>query len=353
MRVCICGGGNEGHCIAGVLANRGHTVSLLTRQPELWNPVITVFDTLGQGSLEYKSKISRISNNAADVVPEAEVVLISVPCYAYRDILNEIAGYLNPSQIIGALPGAGGFDYVCSQVFGEDHPFTIFSSQRVPYICRTRVYGESVEALGSCYGSMKYATYPSENSSMVCATMERLFNIPSQAISSFLCVNLMNSNSLLHTTRLYALMHGKVTRWDTPPLFYADWDDHASELLIACDKELRDIFASLPDIDFSCIKPILEHYESVDAQSLTRKIRSIPAFKSIKSPVVLDGDKYMLDYGSRYFTADFPYGIGLIACVGRSRGVHIPLIEQVAKAGLEKCGMTLEQVNAGLFPSLH
>ena len=42
-RICICGGGNLGHVVAGYLAAQGHCeVDLLTRHPERWKGELLV-----------------------------------------------------------------------------------------------------------------------------------------------------------------------------------------------------------------------------------------------------------------------------------------------------------------------
>jgi ketopantoate reductase len=38
MKICICGGGNLGHVVAGfIAAQKKHEVCLLTRHPEQWS----------------------------------------------------------------------------------------------------------------------------------------------------------------------------------------------------------------------------------------------------------------------------------------------------------------------------
>ena len=45
MTITICGGGNLGHVLLGVLsANKKHTINLLTNRPEDWNHQICVED---------------------------------------------------------------------------------------------------------------------------------------------------------------------------------------------------------------------------------------------------------------------------------------------------------------------
>ena len=45
--ICICGGGNLGHVIAGLAAYKGYKVSILTRKPNLWHPSLTIKDING------------------------------------------------------------------------------------------------------------------------------------------------------------------------------------------------------------------------------------------------------------------------------------------------------------------
>ena len=70
--------------------------------------------------------------------------------------------------------------------------------------------------------------------------------------------------------------------------------------------------------------------KSVDASTLTQKIRSIPAFKSIKSPMIEnEGDGYIPDLNSRYFIEDFECGTFYIRDTARLKGVDTPAINRV------------------------
>ena len=43
MKICICGGGNLGHVVAGFVAAQGqYEVCVLTRQPERWSQNIFI-----------------------------------------------------------------------------------------------------------------------------------------------------------------------------------------------------------------------------------------------------------------------------------------------------------------------
>ena len=70
--ICICGGGNLGHVIAGLAAYKGYKVSILTRKPNLWHPSLTIKDINGN---TFIGKLSTITEDASQAIPKADIVL--------------------------------------------------------------------------------------------------------------------------------------------------------------------------------------------------------------------------------------------------------------------------------------
>lgn len=96
------------------------------------------------------------------------------------------------------------------------------------------------------------------------------------------------------------------------------------------------------------IIPVLEYYESTDAESLTTKIRSIPAFKGIPSPMLSTAAGWVPDFSSRYFTEDIPWGTALICNLARQNGIPTPtldsfvawntaMLQQYGTTGIQHC----------------
>ena len=57
MKICICGGGNLGHVVAGFLAAQPtHQVSLLTQHPERWTHHLLI-DTPNGEVLSYATSV--------------------------------------------------------------------------------------------------------------------------------------------------------------------------------------------------------------------------------------------------------------------------------------------------------
>ena len=63
--------------------------------------------------------------------------------------------------------------------------------------------------------------------------------------------------------------------------------------------------------------------------SITKKIRSIEAFKGLKTPAIETADGMIPDFSSRYFTADFSYGLTIIAQIADLIDLDIPYIKRV------------------------
>ena len=78
--------------------------------------------------------------------------------------------------------------------------------------------------------------------------------------------------------------------------------------LIACDTEVQQLCKTLP-FNLSYVKSLCVHYESPTAEAMTKKISGITGFKGLTSPTIKVEGGYIPDFNSRYFTADFSYGL--------------------------------------------
>ena len=103
----------------------------------------------------------------------------------------------------------------------------------------------------------------------------------------------------------------------------------ASELYLAADKEMKKVFeacnAKAARFDY---ESALDHYEVSNSVELTKKIRSIEAFKSIVAPYKKCEDGlWRPDFTSRYFTEDVPLGTSIIQAYARKEGIPVPIID--------------------------
>lgn len=329
MNICICGGGNLGHVVAGfIAAQKQHEVSILTRHPQQWNHQLlieTPDDMLLTGT------VSLITSDACQAVDKADVVLLCLPGFSMSDVLTQIKPFLRPSTAVGSVVSSTGFYFEAKKLLPPDNP--LFGFQRVPFIARTIIYGHRAKLMGF-KKTISVAIERHATPLVFLHQLQDLFRTPIMLLDNFYEASLSNSNPLLHPARLYDLWRDwrEGTVFGHVPLFYEEWTEQAAQLYIDMDNELQILLQSLP-VRKGCIPTVLNYYESNDACSLAAKLRSIDAFKGIHAPMTKVGNGYVPDFHSRYFTEDFPYGLSIVINLAREKRVPTPTMDKIYQWG--------------------
>ena len=150
-------------------------------------------------------------------------------------------------------------------------------------------------------------------------------------LPNYLCITLTPSNPILHTTRLYSMFrdYSEGEFYDRNMLFYEEWTLESSKFLIECDAELQKLCREIEKygLDLKTVRSLKEHYAVRDEISMTSKIRSISSFKGLTSPMKQTENGWIPDFSSRYFSADFPYGLKIILDIAKCFSVPAKKIE--------------------------
>ncbi len=331
MKICICGGGNLGHVVAGFVAAQGkHEVCLLTRQPERWSTQLTIEAPEGK---TYTGHLSGIYSDAQQAVSDAQIILLCLPGYGIRDTLLQIKDYLRPDAAVGTVVSSTGFFFQAIDILPASQ--TLFGFQRVPFISRVIDYGHRARLMGY-KESLELAIERSAQPGILRDVLSDMLRTPIHLLGSHYEVSLSNSNPLLHPSRLYSLWkdwHPGII-YDRIPMFYEEWTEEAAELYINMDRELQALLEQLP-VSKGSIATVLAYYESTDAPSLARKLRSIEAFKGIASPMKQVEGGFVPDFHSRYFTEDFPYGLAFVHRLTHEKGIPSPTIDKIYEWGMK------------------
>ena len=324
INICICGGGGLGHVIAGVAAHKGFNVSVLTRHPEQWNPSLLIENCRGN---TFSGSLACVTANPAEVIPHSDIVLLCLPGFAIEEELLHIQPFLQEKTCIGSVVSCTGFFFTAYRILGKTA--SLFGFQRAPFIARVQTYGQKALLLGY-KKELQIATVNISKSDILLRTLQEMLDTPVRMLHHFLEASLTNSNPLLHPARLYSLFHtwSRGKAYHEIPGFYNSWDEESSELLIACDNEFQQILKALP-VRIEPIPTLLEYYDSYDARSLTRKIRSIIAFKHIPAPMEKTEKGFLPDFKSRYFTEDFPFGLLIIKSIADVLNICTPNIDKI------------------------
>lgn len=302
MNLVIVGWGNLSHAIAVYASHYEESVTVLSQSSRATTSVLSakIFD----GTMKTSKPIA-VTQNVQEALKKGDVVLFTLPSHLMSQKIKEIAPFLTQNHIVGSVVGFGGFAWMIRSA--AVHVKGIFVLQRSPYICRVIEKGESIDILGfkkELFLCLKQGSSEIDVG-MLQKKLANWFQSKISFVQSLLEVTISNSNPILHTCRLYSL--SKDLSLNSETLFYADWDNTAAEMLIACDEEIQKITTQLPQ-EFPMYRSIEDYYEVSGPDALRKKIRSIEAFQKIKCPLVHIHGKNRLDISSRFFQEDVPLG---------------------------------------------
>lgn len=308
MNITVLGAGNVGSLMAAEMASRGYNVTVYSSKPDMWNNEVTVYDS--DDKIYAKGVLKNVTSNLETAVNNADVIWITMPSLTFNSLGKKLEKLVKSEQIIGVVPGSGGAEFAFKGCI--DRGCVFFGLQRVHSIARWKEYGKAVYMLGR-KSELYIGSIPSFDAQHICGIVASMLGIPCKALKNYLAVTLTPSNPILHTTRLYSMFKNYTEGVVYPRniLFYEEWDDASSDMLIKCDEEEQRLCSVIP-IDLSEVVSLRIYYESLTASKLTEKIKSIKAFKGLTSPMKEVNDKWVPDLNSRYFTADFSYGLKVI-----------------------------------------
>lgn len=310
MNITVVGAGNIGTQFSAHCAEKMHDVTIFTSKPEKINKELYVVNE--NDELIHKGIIKEATDSTETAFKDAELVFVTMPAFCMKSIADKIYPFVKEGMIICIVPGTGGGE--CAFKKCIDKGAVICGLQRVPSVARLREYGKTVCATGY-RDELFVSAIPNSATEHCRQIIGSIFNeMKCSALSMYLNLTLTPSNPILHTTRLRVLYkdYHEGYFYDSVPLFYEDWNDETSELLFKCDEEVQIICRKLVMFDLSAVKSLRIHYESDTPEALTRKIKSIKGFKGITSPCVKTEKGFIPDLDSRYFTADFPFGLSIL-----------------------------------------
>ena len=323
--IAVIGGGNIGTQFACVFASKGFKVNVFSSKPEMYDGTLEVVDEFGRVTV---GVLNMVTSNLKETVENCQLVIVTHPAFMLKDLAKQLLPFITNDMNICVVPGTGGAEFAFRECI--EAGATLCGLQRVPSVARLEQYGKRVRCEG-IRSELFLASIPNSKVNDLAELMSYIWGIPCTALPNYLSVTLTPSNPILHTTRLYSLFRdykvGKI--YPVNPLFYGEWSDDSSKLLLECDNELQNIIGMINRMDLSSVHSLKQHYESNSVEEMTKKIRSIKSLHNLSSPMKKQGEGWIPDFNSRYFTADFPYGLAIIEELAEIVGISAPNIKNI------------------------
>lgn len=318
MNITIVGGGNIGTQFAVHCSEMLHHVMVFSSKPERFHSHISIVDE--NGTLIHQGVIAGASSDPETTFSNVDLIFVTVPAECMSSVAKKIYPYVKAGMMIGLIPGTGGGE--CAFRGCLEKGAIIFGLQRVPGVARLVEYGKSVCVTGY-REKLHVAALPYKDTEKARQIVSDIFNMPCEALPNYLNLTLTPSNPILHTTRLKTIFdnYRPGVSYDSIPLFYEEWTDMSSQLLLDCDDEVQQICRKLNQFDLAGVKSLRIHYESQTIQQITQKISSIKSFRGLTTPSVKKDGRYIPDLHSRYFVSDFSFGLSILVQIADFVGV--------------------------------
>ena len=327
--ITVIGAGNIGTQFACVAAAKGYNVTVYSSKPQTFSGTITAVD--GDNNIVCTGTPKLVTADIKEALCGADLVFITYPANMFAATQDLILPHIKSGMNIGVIPGTGGAEFAFRKCINKGA--VLFGLQRVPSVARLVKYGETV-CMQGLRDSLHLASIPSSRSKELSRFISGLFDIPCVALPNYLCVTMTPSNPILHTTRLATMFEDYTdgTIYPKNPLFYGEWSDSSSKRLLDCDAEHQNMLKRLSKLDLSSVKSLVEHYDNSDTpQKMTAKITGIKSLHNLLSPMVQKDGGWVPDFSSRYFVADFPFGLAIIEELAKIIGAPTPNINKTMR----------------------
>lgn len=321
MKITVIGAGNIGTQFAVSFAAKGYDVALFASNPNKISKTLRMVE--GEGGLRAQAELKLVTNNMADAVKDSRYIFVTHPAFMLKMTAEMLYNCVEKGAGICVVPGTGGAEFFFKKLV--DKGVALFGLQRVPSVARLVEYGKTVCTTGY-RNKLDLAGIPKKETKELADILRDVFCMPCNVLPNYLCVTLTPSNPILHTTRLKTLFedYREGVVYKKNPLFYEEWSDKSSKLLFACDEELQQVCKSLSELELTDVRSLKLHYESDTPEKLTKKICSIKSLQGLTSPMREVEGGLVPDFRSRYFTADFPYGLAILKEIADVAGVPVP-----------------------------
>ena len=350
--LAICGGGNAGHALTVVASqNFDGDVRWLVRTPEKAESLQATVAADGLRSTGVitgcADRLTRISADPADVIPDADIVIVAVPAFAHVPVLTEIIPYLKETALIGCLPTRGGFEFDARRLIPGVAPNggrVVFGLQTLPWSTRVAKLGAVVN-FGAVKAKVLMASMPDEPSAEIASLLTRLLGLEVAPTAGFLNMTLGNPGQFIHPGLMFGLFRswtGDEYEQGGIPLFYANVSDRTGEFVQALSMEALAVAREIERLsggvlDVSGVQSVHDWLrmsypaQTADTSTVGSCFRTGP-LQAREAPMrKTERGTFVPNFGYRYLAEDVPYGLVVTRSLAQIVGVETPAIDAVLR----------------------
>jgi NAD/NADP octopine/nopaline dehydrogenase-like protein len=347
--LAICGSGNAGHALA-VAASRNFDgeVDWLVGSEKRADMLRRAVFADGLKSIgvipSVADRLRTISADPAEVIPNADIVMIVVPAFAHAAVLDRIGPYIGETASIGCLPTRGGFEFEAAPLLASSNGSEqqIFGLQTLPWSTRIVVPGKVVN-IGAIKAEVVLAARPAAAGADIAARVSKILGTRVVPTAQFLDLTLGNPGQYIHT----GLMYGHFRSWrgeeydhDRIPMLYADATDESGAFVERLSAEglavARELSARTGRaLDCRSVVPVHDWLRSAysrstaDTSTVATCLRTGP-IRIRQAPMTqLANGKFAPNFDHRYLSEDVPFGLVITRALADIAQVATPAIDEL------------------------
>ncbi len=348
--VAICGGGNAAHALAVVASqNFDGAIDWLVstdEKAELLRQGLASGGVRSTGVITASAgRVRTISADPAEVIPNADVVIVVVPAFAHAAVLRRIKPYVSETTAIGCMPTRGGFEFEAAQLaaLGERVRPTLFGVQTLPWSTRVTTLGRGVH-IGAVKAEIVLAALPTDRAPTIAARLAEMLGTRVLPTGSFLGLTIGNPGQIIHPGLMYSHFRswrGEEYDEDRVPLLYADVTDEMGALVerlsddaIATARALEAQSRGMFELQ-RVVLPIHDWLRAVygqvteDTSSVASCFRTGP-IQARRAPMIeIRPGRFVPNFHYRYLSEDVPFGLVDTRALAEIAGVETPMIDEV------------------------
>ncbi len=308
MRIAILGSGAIGLGCAAMLCAGGHEVVL-------WSPSGASTQALAAGTpLVAEGAIAgtvrpAVARSCAEALADADCVLVAVPGYAHRAVIEAAAPHLRPGRWV-VFSSHMSMAALLLRRLRADVPVVAWGST----VLTGRRTGPASVRVNAVRRRLDAACLPGDDAAAGLDLCRTLFGDRFVPRDGLLAIALSNLNPQNHM----AIALCNLTRMERGEAWrqYANTTGSVARLIEALDAERLALAAACG----VAVRSVGEHFRlsfGAEGEDLGAMARALAAG---------DGDPFgPATTDSRYVTEDVPFGLWPTVCLGHARGVPLPL----------------------------
>ncbi len=352
--LCVIGGGNGGHQMAGHLTFDGHTINFF----ELPQFKKNIEHTLKTREIELKGlygegvvKVELATTDIAKAITDVEFIMIVVPAFGHAPIADLLAPHLESGQSLILLPGNFG-SLEMAQLLRKKNvasDVVIAETSTLPYGCR--LYGPGQVDCLLVATEFSVSAFPATFTSKIHQLLVDLY--PAHEVNGLRIKQPQKATNVIEValSNPNPYIHPPATLLNTGRIEYSGGEFNlyregittsVGQIIEATYKEFTAVGNALGLEPLSHPSPEFRTSVSPMARVFQAPKRTNEIIASVKGPHSLD---------DRYVSEDIPYGLVPVGLLGDKLGVETPIIDaqinlysSIKKKNFWKEGRTLEDL---------